>query len=319
MSILRYPRTLLAGTAIALLVACGSDTVTSPDFGTTCQKGTLQPGDTNVVEFTKASCFMEFDFWSYGHAPYVSYTVHLAQGHAYMIRLDSIPNTVDTTGDMDARLTLWTTNADGSSIPLAASDDDAGTLNSVLWFVAPTTGTFQLVASSYWYGGLGDYRLTMNECPVLGVLDTVGTYNYTLASSPCILPRAGNSTADTSRYSMLSLVANPGDSISIQVTSAAFPPVWDLFGPGFDTYSRIYSDTRWKSKKGSGTSTGFTLAQTGGLISIGIGGTTVDSTTGAFSVTLGRVAAPVAPPGAGPWSIARLPLMTGKPAPTKVH
>jgi hypothetical protein len=317
MPILRYPRTLLAGAAIGLLVACGSDTVTSPTFGSTCHAGTLRPGDTITVEFTESSCFMEFDFWSYRHAPFISYTVDLTQGHAYMIRLDSIPNAIDTTGDMDARLTLWGVNADGASIPLAASDDDAGHLNSVIWFVAPVTGNFQLVASGYEHDALGAYRLTMNECPILGVLDTAGTYNFTLATSPCILPRAGGSPIDTSRYSMLSLNADPGDSISIQVTTGAFPPVWDIFGPGFDTYSKIYNDTRWTDARGTNATTGFALAQTGGLISIGIGGTTKDSTTGAFTLVLGRTPAPVAPPGAGPWSIARLPLMTRKPAPTK--
>jgi hypothetical protein len=148
MSILRYPRTLFTGAAVALVVACGSDTITSPDLGSTCRAGTLSPGDTAIVTFTKSSCFMESDFWSFGHAPYTSYAVHLTQGHAYMVRFDSIPNTIDTTTDMDARLTLWTVNADGAAIPLAASDDDAGTLNSVLWFVAPMSGTFELVASS---------------------------------------------------------------------------------------------------------------------------------------------------------------------------
>ena len=315
MSILRHPRTLLASVGVALLLACGSDTITSPIFGAGCQAGTLRPGDTITVRFTTTSCFMEFDFWSYGHAPYVGYSVHLTQGHAYMIRFDSIPNPIGS--DMDARLTLWTQNADGSSIPLAASDDDAGALNSALWFVAPATGTYQLVASGYWYGALGDYRLTMNECPVLGVLDTAGTYNFTLGASSCVRPKAANSTADTSAYSFLSFMAAPGEAVSAKVSSAAFPPVWEMFGPGFDTYANIYNDTYWGKTKGTGNTTAFTLGATGGLITLAVGATTVDSTSGAFSVQLVRTPAPAPPAGAGPWSVQRLPLMARKAPPAK--
>lgn len=309
-------RALFFAVPLMILGACGSDNITSPIFGAGCNKGTLSPGDTILGSFTPTSCQMEFDFWSNEHAPYVAYDVHLTKGHAYLIKLDSLPDA--TYNDFDARLTLWTTNANGSSIPLAVSDDDAGFHNSEIWFVAPVSGTFKLVASSYWYGGLGAFRLAMNECPVLGVLDTVGTYNFTLATSPCIASRAGGNNADTSRYSFLSLNATAGEGVTTTVTTAAFPPVFEMFGPGFDVFSNIYAGSRSAATKGSGNSNSFTMGATGGQVTIAIGGTTVDSTTGAFTITLGRVPAPVAPPGAGPWSIARLPLMARKPAPPKL-
>lgn len=314
----RIARATMAATALFLLASCGEDTIVSPVFGSECQAGSLAPGDTVLGQFTPSSCFMDFDFWSYEHAPFVGYSVHLTQGHAYMIRLDSLPDT--TYNFFDSRLTLWTKNADGSSIPLALSDDDAGFHNSVLWFVAPVSGTFELVAASYWYGGLGNYRLTMNECPVLGALDTAGTYNFTLGPSPCVSPNAGDNNVDTAAYSFLTLQADAGEGIDASVTTSAFPPVWAAFGPGFDVFSNVYQDSRADYNKGSGNDVSFTMGNVGGQVTLAVGATTVDSTAGAFSITLGRTP-PAAPPAPGSkWSLAKVAQMTMRPKPaTKTH
>ena len=317
---MRTLRTTLSALALVLplvLLACGDDTTTSPIFGAGCSKGTLSPGDTVLGRFTETSCQMEFDFWSYEHAPYEAYDVHLTKGHAYMIRLDSLP---DATYDhFDSRLTLWGKNADGSSIPLAASDDEAGFHNSVLWFVAPVGGTFKLVASSYWYGGLGNFRLIMHECPVLGTLDTAGVYNFALTASPCVVPRAGATGADTSAYSFVSLQAEAGEGVSTTVTTSAFPAISELFGPGFDIFANIYSDSRSDIAKGSGVANAFTLANTGGQLTLAVGATTVDSTAGAFTITLGRTPPAAPPASAGTWSLQRLSSMTMKPHDPKSH
>ena len=314
MTTLRHAlRALAFGLPLAIVAACGSDTVTSPIFGSGCSKGTLAPGDTVLGSFTPASCQMEFDFWSYEHAPYQAYDVHLTKGHAYMIRLDSLPDT--TYNGFDARLTLWTELGNGTSVPLAVSDDDAGFHNSVMWFVAPVGGTFKLVASSYWYGGLGAFRLTMNECPVLGVLDTAGTYNFTLGPSPCISPRAAASNADTAAYSFVSIPAVAGEGISATVTTSAFPPVWEMFGPGFDVFANIYSETQDDYTRGTGNSTSFTMGSVGGQVTLAVGATTVDSTAGAFTITLGRTP-PAAPPAPGSaWSLSKVAQMTMRPKP----
>lgn len=311
----------LAGAAVLLSVACGSDTITSPIFGAGCTKGVLQPGDTIIGAFTPASCQMDMDWYSYEHAPYESYVVHLTQGKAYHIFLEHVPDSAHgDVDDLDARLTLWTTNADGNSIPISASDDDANHLNSEIWFVAPVGGTFELVAQSYWYGGFGGYRLEMNECPVLGVLDTAGTYNFNLPASPCWRHRAGNNNADTSGYAFVSLNAVAGEGIDASVTSAAFPPAWELFGPGFDTYGKIYDVTQSANAVGSGNSAGFTMdTSLGGQVTIGIGTTTVDSAGGAFTLTLTRTP-PAAPPAPTTrWSIAKLFGLARRMPPPKQH
>ena len=313
----------VAGVVVGLLLAaaCGSDTITSPIFGSGCQKGTLQPGDTIIGAFTTSSCQMAFDWYSNSHAPYVGYTVNLTKGKAYHVLLEHIPDTANANLDgLDARLTLWTRNSDGNSIPIAASDDDAGHLNSEIWFVAPVGGTFELVAASYSYGDLGGFRLEMNECPVLGVLDTVGTYSFTLAPSPCWRHRAGNNSADTSGYSFVSLQSVAGEQITTTVTSAAFNPAWEEFGPGFDVYGKIYNASRWAGTTGGGNSLSITLDPTlGGQVTIGIGGSAVDTATGAFSITLGRVPPPAPPAPGSTWSLSKLLQMTRRAPEPKTH
>lgn len=310
MSPLRTGRLTLAAIGLTLLAACG--TATEPVFGAGCQQGTLQPGDTVIGAFTPASCQMGFNLWSYTPTPYVAYAVRLTRGHAYMLRLDSIPDPADPASHaVDALLSLWGKNAEGTSIPLAMSDDEAGDHNSVLWFVAPATGTYEVVASSYWHTDLGGYRLTLQECPVLGVLDTAGTYGFTLGPSPCIRPKAFG-PADTAAYSFVSFVAAPDEAVGTSVIAAEFPPAWELFGPGFDTYGNVYQDSRYSRTKGLGNTAGFTFGPVGGLVTLAIGATTVDSTGGAFFITLTRTPAPAPPAGAAPWSVDQVPLLPRK-------
>ncbi|HEU4569910.1 MAG TPA: hypothetical protein VFS07_05005 [Gemmatimonadales bacterium] len=309
----------LAGAALALALASACDTVTEPVFGAGCQQGTLHPGDTVIAAFTTASCQMELNIWSYSRTPYAGYAVHLTRGHAYMFRLDPIPDPADPSSRwVDALLALWGKNAEGNSVPLAMSDDDAGDRNSVLWFVAPVSGTFELVASSCWYDELGGYRLTMHECPVLGALDTAGTYTFTLAASPCIRPKA-YTTQDTAAYSFLTFPAAPGEAVNVSVDAAAFPPVWELSAPGFDTYAYVYDASRYSKTKGIGNTAGFTMGAVGGLVTLAVGATTVDSTSGTFSLTLTRTPSPAPPAGAAQWSVDQAPLMARKAPPLKTH
>lgn len=307
-------RALALALPLAFVVACADDTVSDPVFGSGCTAGTLSPGDTVLGQFTPSSCWMEFDWWSTEAAPYVAYDVKLTEGHAYMIRLDSLPD--PDYNDFDAVLALYAQNADGSTIPLAASDDDAGFHNSVIWFVAPVSGTFKLRASSYWYGGTGNYRLIMHECPVLATLDTAGTYNLTLGASPCVVPMAGGNGADTSAYSFVRLDAAAGEGISATLTTAVFPPVWAMFGPGFDIYANIYGDSQADASKGSGSVNAFTMGEVGGQVTIAVGATTVDSVGGAFSLALVRTPATAPPAFARAWSIPGLSSMAIKPRPT---
>jgi hypothetical protein len=305
---------------VALVAACGSDSVTSPTFGSECNVGSIAPGQTKTGVFNASSCTMSYDFWSGDRVPYESRTVSLTKGKAYLFYEAQVPDPAqDSLNDVDAVLSLWGKNASGASVPLAVSDDDARGIDghdSQIWFVAPESGTYQLVTASYWDAGWGGYRLEAHECPMLAKLDTAGTYNLTLPTSPChrIAPNGTNS--DTAGVAMITIPAVAGEGVSVVVTSTAFTPTFEMFGPGFDTYANIYGNTAWDSNAGTGSGVSFTMGEVDGTISLEIGSTTLDS-LGAFHVALVRTP-PAAPPvGSAPWSVARLSLSGMKPHPAK--
>lgn len=324
MTITHLPLRLFAGAALAVtLAACGSDTSTSPTFGSGCNAGTIAPGEIKHSAFTRASCLQSYNFWSDGTIPYESWTVHLTAGKAYMFYEAMEPDSAHgDTNDVDALLSLWTTAPNGTTVPLAISDDDAEGPHghdSQIWFIAPVSGTFQLVAQSYWGDEYGGYRLEAHECPVLAKLDTVGTYNLTLPDSPCLRIAPGSVGSDTAKVSMIAIPSQAFDSVLVSVSSAAFTPTWEMFGPGFDTYSNIYGVTQSVSGQGTGSSGILRMAELGGTVTLEVGSTTVDS-SGAFSVTLARGPMPAAHPSSGrPWSISALEGMTRKHGPTKLR
>lgn len=304
------------GLALPMLFAasCANDSL-SPAFGARCSNGTLQPGDTLTGAFTASSCFLDNDFYSSDRVPYQSYAVQLRKGKAYAFYLHAVPDSAHGNEDnVDSRLTLWTRNSAGSPIPLAVSDDEGDGTNSEIWFVSPVDGTFSIVASSYDFDELGGYELSLNECPVLGGLDTAGTYLFTLPASSCQLHSAAGRASDTSAIAFVTLNAQPGENIKTTVTTTNFPPVWQQGGPGFDMWANIYSESNYTTARGSGTTASFTLGEVGGQVAVAVGATTVDSAGGDFSITLARTpAAPAPPVGARPWSIAGLQLSGVKP------
>ena len=315
MDTMRTLRTRGACILLALVVACGSDTVTSPTFGNGCSAGTITPGETMIGRLTQASCTNTYDFYSNGAPTYASYAVQLVQGKGYMFTETHIPDsTAANIDDIDPLLELWGTLPNGTGVPLGVSDDEAGTLNSTLYFIAPVTGTYRLVAGSFWGGEFGAYRLTAAECPVVATLDTAGTYALALQTSPCVKSNAGNNIADTSAFVFLSLDAAAHEQITLSAASAAFTPVWEAFGPGFDTYGHVYAESRSTLGTGNGTAGSMTMDTIGGPMTIAIGGT-AGETVGAFTITLGRTPPPAPPAPGSAWSLARVAQMTMKPKP----
>lgn len=314
--------TLRAGGAcalVALLAACGSDTVTSPTFGSGCSAGTIVPGDTKIGRLTQASCTNTYDFYSNGAPTYESYAVHLVQGKGYMFVETHLPDTTAANiDDIDPLLELWGALPNGTSVPLAVSDDEAGGLNSALYFIAPVTGTYRLVAGSFWGGEFGAYHLSAAECPVIAKLDTAGTYALALQASPCVRPNAGNNSADTAAFVFLALDAAAHEQVTLSANSASFTPVWEAFGLGFDTYGHVYPESRATLATGNGVTGSILLDSLGGPLTIAVGGTAAE-TSGAFTFTLAR-AFPAPPPvPSARWSLAALAGAALRPATTKTH
>ncbi|MGH7532780.1 MAG: hypothetical protein ACREL4_05765, partial [Gemmatimonadales bacterium] len=125
-----------AAVAALLVGACGKDQLVEPEFGAGCSKGTLALGDTLHGTLGLASCTQDYDLWSEATSFYDTYRVHFDAGKGYLIRLqaESAAPVHDT---VDGLLQLWATDANGTRVPLAISDDDGNSSNhrydSELW------------------------------------------------------------------------------------------------------------------------------------------------------------------------------------------
>jgi hypothetical protein len=294
----RFMRASRLPLALALLVAgaCGGDGLATM-FGQGCNAGLLRPGEAVYGSFTPESCVDPYHFYSENAVPYEAYTVQLVAGRAYMFHMAQISDPVTGLDAVDPMLALWGRNSDGATIPLAFADDNAGgtdSHDSEIFFVAPSSGIYQLVAYSYDDDDLGGYRVTANECPVLAALDTAGTYNFALRSSRCYRHDAGGAS-DPVPYVFFSLRAEPDEDIALTVTTTAFTPTGELFGPGFDTNANLYSETASTTLYGSGNPATLYMYDVGGRVTIGLGGTQ-RQTSGAFTLILGRTPAPTPPP-----------------------
>lgn len=321
MNHMRIYQSVAAVALVALVAGCGSDTVVSPIFGAKCNVGTIAAGQTVTGVLDSTSCTIPYDFWSGDKVPYESHTVSLTKGKAYLFYEAQIPDPTTAQNDVDAVLSLWGINASGQTVPLAVSDDDAKGIDghdSQIWFIAPASGTYQLITASYWDAGYGGYRLEAHECPMLGTLDTAGTYDFTLPVSTCHRIAPNNTSSDTAGVVMLAVPMLAGEAVTATVTSTAFTPTMEAFGPGFDTYANIYDITDWDSNTGTGNAVTLTMGAVGGVATLEIGSTTLDS-LGAFHVTLARTPPPAPPFGARPWSIAGLVSAGMRPHAAKIR
>jgi hypothetical protein len=301
--------TALGLAALAFTTACGSDNLLEPTFGAGCLKGSISPGQSIDGSLSSASCRMTYHFYVDDVIPYESYAVHLDAGKAYMFYEQQIPDPdQDGLNEVDATLTLWGKDDQGRSVPLAVSDDEAGGVDghdSEFFFVAPRSGDFVLVAGAYDWEDFGGYRLSMRSCPVLGVVDTAGTYEFTSPSSSCV--RHDNTTAGVPMtYSFLSVKADSFETVSVSIAHSASTAYYELFGPDFDTYANIYAESD-ASDSYADNSADVTMSEIPGLVTIGVGTSDFDA-GGTYTVTLGRAFFAPPAPAQTPWLDGRLTL-----------
>jgi len=264
----------IAGLSITML-ACAKDVLIDPTFGAACRVGTLRPGRSVDGALNEDSCVDSHSLLREVQTAYESYELDLKQGTAYQLVMTHRPDPRRLGRDgLDPVLELWGRNADGGSRPLAISLDEADALNAELLFVAPESRRVQVIAGSNYpyheYERLGGYTLEVEQCPVLGTLDdTVST--FTLRESPC--ERRGARDDETLqsepiRYNFVSFVADSGTTVTLSVEAEDFTPVWEGFGPGFDSFSILRSNRRRTSVVGEHPVSGYFDERT--HVSIGI-------------------------------------------------
>ena len=238
-----------------------------------CPVGTLAVGQVIDAVFPDGPC------------PHQELEMTLVAGQAYFISETHHPDPAHNNVDLvDPLMTLWQAfdprpvRIDRSAF-LAFSDDENGDFNSALFFVAPASGAYRIVAGSFANAGFGGYRLSLERCPVIVATADTGTQTYALPAIPpgtCRRDLPGGSRG----YRFLSVPVALGEELQVTVTSADFTPAWELF-TNWDSY---------ESFQGPAIGNGLTrlaVPSVDGLATIAIAGTT-ENATGNFTVTLTR-------------------------------
>jgi hypothetical protein len=290
------------GVALLALTASCSDTILEPGFGEGCLRGSLSAGQTVTGAFSPASCRMTYHFYSGYNSPYESWSVHLDAGKAYMFYMEQAPDPEqEDSNNVDPVLVLYGTDGQGRSVPLAASDDEGGGIdghNSEFWFIAPRSGDFTVVAASYDWEEFGGYRLSMQSCPVLGTMDTAGTYTFHGRSSSCIRHDHSDYEDTPLAYTFVRVNVDSFETVDVEFHHNASMPIYEMGGPGLDTYDNIYEESENDYGYGDGSTGSITTDEIGGIVTVAMA-TEYFNAAGDWDLTLSRTI--VTAPAWGAW------------------
>jgi hypothetical protein len=227
---MRASLAVAAGALIAL--GCSSNnSATGPD-PRNCTKGSIAFPGTYTGHVGPGACTR----WDYQYSGdsvfYDSYDVRLDSGGAYELTLQS------QSGDnWDATLELVGTDpATGDNDLLAISDDEGviGTNFSQMYFVAPKSGTYSLRVSGYDITDTSTYVLKTRTCANVlpPIKDSIIASAQTIGANDCWLEDP-DFTFDSVQVKLFTIFMEPGRVKEITVSSAAFEPGFQVFGPGF--------------------------------------------------------------------------------------
>lgn len=224
---------MMALGVIALGCSSDSNNVAGPNTDpASCNKGSISTGDTKTGQLGSASC-LRYDYaYSDDSVYYDTYTFTATKGKGYQFGLEN----ADGVTNFDGVLELATINPTTGEEQLVAISDDEGAQNySRLTFIAPVSGTFTLRASGYDKSDTAAYKLTAKSCdsPLPQITGDLASTNQTLGASDCTLVRPEFFSDDSTHVKLYSLHIGPNETRTITVTSTAFQPGFQLYGPAW--------------------------------------------------------------------------------------
>jgi hypothetical protein len=218
----------------AMTLGCSSDSIgpanSNPDAAS-CGKGSISAGDVKTGQITESSC-VRYDFaYTQDSVPFDSYSFKADKGKGYMFLLEN----ADLTQSWDALLELVTVNPNtGEEQLLSISDDEGGAGYSRMYFIAPVSGTFYIRAAGYSLSDLSSYKLTARSCdsPIPQIAGTLDASTQTLSASDCVIAHPFFAD-DSSHVKLFSLQIGPNETKTITVSSDAFQPGFQVWGPAW--------------------------------------------------------------------------------------
>lgn len=224
---------MMALAAIAFGCSSDSNNVAGPNTDpVACNKGTINVGDTKSGQLGSASC-LRYDFaYSEDSVYYDTYTFAASKGHGYQFQFEN----ADHVTHFDGVLELVTVNPNtGEEQLVALSDDEAPNNYSRLTFIAPVSGTFTLRASGYDQSDTAAYQLVAKACDsaLPQITGDLASTSQTLGASDCVLDFPEFFNDDSTHVKLYSLEIGPNETRTITVTSSAFNPGFQLYGPAW--------------------------------------------------------------------------------------
>ncbi len=286
---------LTAALSLALLAAlgaCQADRIVRPIFGAACDRGRLGPGTLTSAALHEGSCV---DSLHLRERAYESFSTTLRAGTGYFVRVTPRPDTARSgRNGLEPIITLWRSGDAGSPLPLAMSAGEGSGRDSEFFFVAERDGAHRLQVSSTSLitdpFGLGGFVVEMHACPVLRLRAATGATTLALRDSPC---RRG--TADTPIYlgespglNFVTIETGPSEQLTFSLEADAFTPVVEAFGPGMDTFGRLYHNPFYRQFIGEGTY-GVTMGPRGGVLTLAIGAVQRTGPSNRFVLRLARM------------------------------
>jgi hypothetical protein len=286
-----FGKSALAVAALVGAVACSSDSTSPtplhPPDGATCTQGTISangPAVSGAIS-TTTDCKLA-DAWDGDSVYAASYAVAVTAGKMY-----SLTATGQASGNgYVENLLIGLTAADTEELLAASSSWDSftgGADNNVLWFYAPTGGTYSLrvLDSDTSYKTMA-YTMQLATCPIVA---TVAASDTTYSDSTSSIGTGGCKQqytffgGDDSTYVNYYLVQfAPGQTRFFNVTSAAFSGGWEIGGPNFDSMWDINGNGNASSNSSDYESV---QADSGGTYTLAVGSTTVGG-SGAYTLNV---------------------------------
>lgn len=237
-----FGRYCCAAAIVVGVAACSIDTTgpvaLTPPGGPSCTQGTISANGATVsgAISTTGDCELWDDFA--GQAVYTaSYDLAVTAGNIY-----SVTGTGSATEGPLENTLVGLTAADTEGV-LAASwgnafGNNAG--NNVLWFYAPTTGTYSLRAMDE-DSAVKNMAFTMRvvTCPVVATVapsdtDYVDSTSF-IATTGCKQQYTYFASGDSTFVNYYLVQFSPGQTRYFNVQSSAFTPGWEIGGPDFDS------------------------------------------------------------------------------------
>jgi hypothetical protein len=273
------------------VVACSSDStspvVLHPPDGSSCSQGTISANGATVsgTISTTSDCKLS-DSWDGDSAYSASYAMAVTAGKIY-----SVTGTGSAAGGGAVEnLLVGLTTADTEEIVAASSNtmNGSGSGNNVLWFYAPTSGTYSLRALDE-DTSVKNMAFTMQvvTCPVVATVAASDTdyvdSTSSIATSGCKHQYTFFGGGDDSTFVNYYLVQfSAGQTRYFGVQSSAFTPGFEVGGPNFDSMWDLNGNGT--ADNGNNDYAALT-ADSGGTYTLDVGSTTYGG-SGAYRLSI---------------------------------